>query len=139
MRGYQLSSGKFIRFLFFSDMCATVGFNVGNYDKHLTTSHIQFRKNVLFHLKQDTNPIYTWLVRDTIKKLKDIKLSLFHSHKNIDCFKMIRYSHVIRWQMIGSLENKWQNISWLWRYPVYHALTHLHLFCNLQWLARGIK
>ena len=78
-------------------MCATVGFNVGNYDKHLTTSHIQFLKNVLFHLKQDTNPIYTWLVRGIwYIQLKDIKLSLFHSHKNIDRFKMIRYSHVIR-------------------------------------------
>ena len=58
LRGYQLSSGKFIRFLFFSDMCATVGLNVGSYDKHLATCHIQFLKNILFHQKHDTNLIY---------------------------------------------------------------------------------
>ena len=149
LRGYQLSSGKFIRFLFFFDMCATVGLNVGSYNKHLATCHIQFLKKILFHQKHDTNLIYILLVKCSFcwvpsrftynKILKDIKLFLLHSYKNIDCFKMIRYSHVIRWQMIGSLENKWQNISWLWRYPVYHALTYLHVFCNLQWLARGIK
>ena len=48
LRGYQLSSGKFIRFLFFFDMCATEGLNVGSYDKHLATCHFNFSRIYFF-------------------------------------------------------------------------------------------
>ena len=86
LRGYQLSSGKFIRFLFLFDMCALVGLNVGNYDKHLATCHIQFLKNILFHQKYDTSLIYIleskcslcWVrFRFTIKYSKTLNCSYY--------------------------------------------------------------